>query len=246
MLFPAVPSPTQPFPQLMKFLLRKAKAILLRDMGDIYAQQRDKMVSEQLISRGIRDPRVIAAMRKVPRHLFVTDEFRGRAYSDSPLPIGEHQTISQPYIVALMVQALELQGGERILEIGTGSGYEAAILAEVCGEVYSIERIEELAARARMILSGLGYDNVSMHVGDGTLGWEEHAPYDAVIVSAAGPQIPRPLVEQLKPQGTLVLPMGEEEFQTLVRIRKESAGLKEEYLGDCRFVKLKGSHGWEE
>jgi len=145
-----------------------------------------------------------------------------------------------------MIQALDLKDNGRVLEIGTGSGYEAAILAELCAEVYSIERIEELAARARVILSGLGYHNVSMRVGDGTLGWEEHAPYDGVVVSASGPQIPRPLVEQLKPQGALVLPMGEDKFQTLVRIRKGSAGLKEEYLGDCRFVKLKGSYGWEE
>ena len=215
-------------------------------MRDIHTQQRQKMVSEQLIPRGITDPRVIAAMRKIPRHLFVADAFRGRAYEDTPLPIGEHQTISQPYIVALMIQALDLKDNGRVLEIGTGSGYEAAILAELCAEVYSIERIEELAARARVILSGLGYRNVSMRVGDGTLGWEEHGPYDGVVVSASGPQIPRPLVEQLKPQAALVLPMGEDEFQTLVCIRKGSSGLKEEYLGDCRFVKLKGSYGWEE
>lgn len=211
-----------------------------------YAQLRKQMVREQLVARHITSPRVLAAMEKVPRHLFVAEDLRYRAYEDGPLPIGKSQTISQPYIVALMVQALELKGDERILEIGTGSGYEAAILAELDIELYSIERLEELALKARAILDRLGYRNISIRVGDGTLGWQEHAPYDAVIISAAAPQIPRPLIEQLKPDGVLVLPMGEEDFQTLVRIRKGKDGISEEYLGDCRFVKLKGAHGWEE
>lgn len=203
------------------------------------------MVREQLLSRGIRDPRVLAAMGKVPRHLFVPDELRNEAYDDHPLPIGEGQTISQPYMVALMIEALGLKGEERVLEVGTGSGYEAAILAELCARVFSVERLEELATRARGRLSSLGYGNVSTRVGDGTLGWAEHAPYEAVVISAAAPCIPRPLLEQLKPGGCLVLPMGEEDLQALVRIRKDKEGLKEDYFGECRFVKLLGTYGWK-
>jgi len=217
-----------------------------KTVTDQNARERKRMVEEQLLTRDIHDSRVLAAMTKVPRHRFVPDVLRSRAYEDNPLPIGEHQTISQPYIVALMAQALELKGDESVLEIGTGCGYAAAILAELCATVYSIEMIEELAARARALLTSLGYHNIYSQVGDGTLGWEERAPYDGIIVSACGPQIPRPLVEQLKPDGRLVFPMGEEEFQTLVRIRRTNSGLREEYLGDCRFVKLKGSYGWED
>ena len=209
-------------------------------------QARKRMVQEQLVSRGIRDSRVLAAMAKVRRHLFVAEELRDQAYDDNPLPIGDGQTISQPYIVALMVEALGPKGKERVLEIGTGSGYETAVLAELCAEVYSIELVEELAVRARAVLASLGCRNVSIRVGDGTLGWEEHASYDAVVISAAAPCIPRPLLEQLRPGGCLVLPMGEEELQSLVRIRKESGGLREEYLGECRFVKLMGAYGWED
>jgi protein-L-isoaspartate(D-aspartate) O-methyltransferase len=211
-----------------------------------YAQACEKMVQEQLVSRGIKDPRVLAAMAKVPRHLFIDEELRDRAYDDHPLPIGEGQTISQPYMVALIAEALGHKGEEQVLEIGTGSGYEAAVLAELCAQVFSVERLEELAVRARLVLASLGYGNVTILVSDGTLGWEEHAPYDAVVVSAAAPRIPRPLLEQLRLGGCLVLPMGEEELQTLVRIWKEGAGLREEYLGECRFVKLMGTYGWEE
>jgi len=209
------------------------------------AQARAIMVEEQLVRRGIRDPRVLAAMGKVPRHMFVGAELWSRAYDDCPLPIGAGQTISQPYMVALIAEALELKGEERVLEVGTGSGYEAAVLAQLCREVFSVERVEELAARARIVLSGLGYENVSVLEGDGTLGWEGHAPFDAIAISAAAPRIPRPLLEQLRPGGCLVLPMGEEDLQTLVRIRKEEGGLREEYLGECRFVKLLGTYGWE-
>lgn len=204
------------------------------------------MVAEQLVTRMISDPRVLAAMEKVPRHLFVEEDLRERSYEDGPLPIGRGQTISQPYIVALMAQALDLKGQEKVLEIGTGSGYEAAVLAELCAEVFSIERVEELAEKARSLLKGLGYKNIEVRVGDGTLGWEEHAPYDAAVISAAAPQIPRPILDQLRPEGYLVLPLGEEDLQTLVRIRKGKDGLKEEYLGECRFVKLKGAYGWKE
>jgi protein-L-isoaspartate(D-aspartate) O-methyltransferase len=203
------------------------------------------MVQEQLVSRGIKDGRVLAAMARVPRHLFVGKELRDQAYDDWPLLIGEGQTISQPYMIALMVEALELKGQERVLEVGTGSGYQAAVLAELCSQVVSIERIEVLAIRASVVLEILGYRNVFIHVGDGTLGWEECAPYDAVVISAAAPCIPRPLLEPLKPASCLVLPMGEEDLQTLVRIRKEKGGLREEYLGECRFVKLMGTYGWE-
>jgi protein-L-isoaspartate(D-aspartate) O-methyltransferase len=210
-----------------------------------YVQARERMVEEQLVSRGIHDPRVLRAMAKVPRHLFLQNELWDRAYEDHPLPIGADQTISQPYMVALMVEALELKGTEKILEVGTGSGYAAAVLGELSAEIFTIEVIKELAWKARTLLSGLGYGNVSVLGGDGTLGWEEDAPYDAIIISAAAPCIPRPLLEQLKPHGRLLFPMGEKELQTLVRIRKDTAGIREEYLGECLFVQLKGQYGWE-
>jgi protein-L-isoaspartate(D-aspartate) O-methyltransferase len=213
-------------------------------MNEKYTAAQQKMIQEQLVARQIRDSRVLEAMRRVPRHLFVPDELRSKAYEDRPLPIGKHQTISQPYIVALMIQALELKGDEKVLEVGTGSGYEAAILAELCGQVFSIERIEDLAVKAQALLADLGYRNVSIRVGDGGMGWQEHAPFDAIVVSASSPQIPRPLLDQLAPNGILVLPMGEEELQTLVLLRKNKDGIKEEYLGECRFVKLRGAYGW--
>jgi protein-L-isoaspartate(D-aspartate) O-methyltransferase len=204
------------------------------------------MVQEQLVSRGINDPRVLRAMAEIPRHLFLESELWERAYEDHPLPIGADQTMSQPYMVALMAEALELAGGEKVLEVGTGSGYAAAVLSELCAEVFSVEIVEELAAKAQVVLSRLGCTNVLIRMGDGTLGWVEHSPYDAVIISAAAPCIPRPLIEQLKIPGYLVFPMGEKELQTLVRIRKDRAGIKEEYLGDCHFVRLRGKHGWED
>jgi protein-L-isoaspartate(D-aspartate) O-methyltransferase len=215
-------------------------------MATDYAPARKRMVEEQLVSRGINDPRVLRAMANVPRHLFIESEFWDRAYEDHPLPIAADQTISQPYMVALMVEALELKGTERVLEVGSGSGYAAAVLGELCAEVFTVEAVEELALKARALLSGLGYRNVSVLSGDGTLGWEEHAPYDAAIISAAAPCIPRPLLEQLKIPGRLVFPMGEKELQTLVRIRKDAAGIREEYLGECLFVQLKGRYGWED
>jgi protein-L-isoaspartate(D-aspartate) O-methyltransferase len=207
---------------------------------------RERMVQEQLVVRGIRDPRVLWAMARVPRHLFVENELWDHAYDDRPLPIGADQTISQPYMVALTVEALELKGTERVLEVGTGSGYAAAVLAELCAEVFSVEAVEELALKARANLTSVGHTNVSVLAGDGTLGWEEHAPYDAVVISAAAPCIPRPLLEQLRTPGYLVLPMGEKELQTLVRIRKDREGIREEYLAECRFVKLTGRYGWED
>jgi protein-L-isoaspartate(D-aspartate) O-methyltransferase len=210
-----------------------------------YIQARERMVEEQLVGRDIHDPRVLRAMAKVPRHLFLENELWDQAYEDHPLPIGSDQTISQPYMVALMAEALELKGAEKVLEVGTGSGYAAAVLAELCAEIFTVEVVEELALKARTLLSSLGYRNVSVLVGDGTLGWEEHAPYDAVIISAAAPCIPRPLLEQLKIPGRLLFPMGEKDLQTLVRLRKDQGGIREEYLGECLFVKLKGRYGWE-
>jgi len=211
-----------------------------------YAQARERMVQEQLVGRGINDTRVLRAMARVPRHLFVERELWDQAYEDHPLAIGANQTISQPYMVALMGEALELKGAEKVFEVGTGSGYLAAVLSELCSEVFSVEAVEELASKARTRLSSLGYKNVSVLMGDGTLGWEEHSPYDAVVISAAAPCIPRPLLEQLKIPGYLVFPMGEKELQTLVRIRKDKAGIREEYFGECQFVKLRGRYGWED
>ena len=207
---------------------------------------RAKMVREQIEARGVRDPRVLAAMRRVPRHLFVGETLAERAYDDTPLPIGDQQTISQPYIVALMAEALELKGVERVLEIGTGSGYEAAILAELCAEVYSVERIVKLAEQAMALLDSLGYRNVHVRVCDGSSGWPEAAPFPAVVMSAAAREIPRPLVEQLAEDARFVLPMGDENMQTLVRLRKRQGALEEDCLGECRFVKLIGAYGWEE
>ena len=208
---------------------------------------RARMVAEQIEARGFHDEAVLEAMRRVPRHLFVDPTLRERAYEDTPLPIGEQQTISQPYMVALMSEALELRGGERVLEVGTGSGYQAAVLAELGARVLSLERVPALAERARARLTALGYaECVRVEVADGTLGWAPEAPYEAIVVTAGAPQLPRPLIEQLARGGRLVLPMGEDELQTLVRIRRGPEGLSEEYLGECRFVKLLGSYGWEE
>jgi protein-L-isoaspartate(D-aspartate) O-methyltransferase len=210
-----------------------------------FEEARARMIAEQIEARGFQDAAVLAAIGRVPRHLFVEPGLWSRAYDDTPLPIGERQTISQPYMVALMTEALELHAGARVLEVGTGSGYQAAVLAEMGARVVSLERIPALAERAREVLATLGYD-VKVEVSDGTLGWSAGAPFDAVLVTAGAPRIPRPLVEQLGAEGRLVLPMGDDELQSLVRIRRGPGGLAEEYLGECRFVKLLGSYGWEE
>lgn len=214
--------------------------------ADAMAAARENMVKTQLLARGIRDPKVLAAMRKVPRHLFVEEALRSQAYGDFPLPIGEQQTISQPYIVAFMTEALELTGTEKVLEIGTGCGYQAAILAEIVPEVYSIERLPSLAAKARRTLEALRYFNVKIKVGDGTLGWPEEAPFQGIIVTAAAPGIPRPLLDQLAMGGRLVIPVGDRYSQTLDVVRKTPEGIKHDYRGGCRFVKLIGSYGWED
>ena len=214
-------------------------------MALTYAQAREQMVREQIVKRGVSDPLVLAAMEKVPRHEFVEEAMRDRAYEDNPLSIGEGQTISQPYMTALMAETLKLAEGEKVLEVGTGSGYLTAILAEQGAQVCSVEMSARLAQRARGVLQKLGYHNISILVGDGTLGWEEEAPFDAIIIGAAAPCLPRPLLTQLRMGGRLVLPMGEADLQTLVRLWKERKGFREEYFGECRFVKLQGAYGWD-
>jgi len=204
------------------------------------------MVVEQLLPRGITDPRVIAAMRKVPRHEFMPEALRLQAYGDHAMPIGEGQTISQPYIVALMTELLGLTGTERVLEIGTGSGYQAAVLAELCQKVYTVERVKALADKARLSLDRLGYRSVAMKVFDGTYGWKDMAPFDAIIVTAAAPAIPQPLMEQLKEGGVLVVPVGERFSQELVKVVKTASGIRTERSVPCVFVPLIGNHGWRE
>jgi protein-L-isoaspartate(D-aspartate) O-methyltransferase len=213
-----------------------------------FDREREEMVAGQLAARGIRDPRVLDAMRHLPRHRFVPPELVGHAYDDTPLPIGERQTISQPYIVALMSEALALpDAGGRVLEIGTGSGYQAAVLATMGARVLSVELVPALAVRARAVLAELELgDRVRVVEGDGTLGVADDAPYDGIMVTAGAPQIPRPLLSQLAPGGNLVLPIGEQDVQTLVRLRRGEQGLIEDYLGECRFVKLHGAYGWDE
>jgi protein-L-isoaspartate(D-aspartate) O-methyltransferase len=207
---------------------------------------RERMVQEQVIARGIDDVRVIAALRKVPRHLFVDQGIVNRAYHDSALPIGEKQTVSQPYMVACMTAALRLAGTERVLEVGTGSGYQTAVLAELSFNVFSVEKLRMLSRKARSLLDRLEYQNIALHVGDGTIGWSEHAPYDAILVAAGAPAPPAPLLEQLAPGGRLVIPVGDEQTQTLLRITRNRAGFKEEPLGECKFVKLVGKYGWRD
>ena len=204
-----------------------------------------RMVEDQIVARGIKDPRLIAAMKKVPRHLFVEEALQSQAYNDHPLPIGEKQTISQPYMVALMTEATQLTGKEKVLEIGAGSGYQTAILAELSQEVYSIERIRPLAIKARKLLYELGYFNVEIKIFDGTFGWIERSPFDAIMVTAGAPDIPHPLYEQLAMGGRLVIPIGDAYIQDLLRITKTQGGMKKEDLGGCRFVKLIGRYGWE-
>jgi len=218
--------------------------MLAEEATQDFSKARERMVREQLAARGVRDPRVLEAMGKIPRHLFVEPASVEQAYEDNPLPLIERQTISQPYMVALMTDALELTGGERVLEVGTGSGYQTAVLAELCRWVFSIEKISALAFQAKSVLDQLGCRNVTIRVGDGTLGWPEEAPFDAILVTAGSPTLPRPLVEQLGPGGRLVIPLGPEESQVLERVRRTDSGLEEERLSECRFVKLVGKFGW--
>jgi protein-L-isoaspartate(D-aspartate) O-methyltransferase len=204
------------------------------------------MVQEQIIGRGINDSRVIAAMRKIPRHLFVDPGIVNRAYDDSALPIGDKQTLSQPYMAARMTESLVLAGSEKVLEVGTGSGYQTALLAELCFNVFSVEKLRALSRKARSLLDRLDYQNIALHVGDGTIGWSEHAPYDAIIVTAGAPKPPQPLLDQLYIGGRLLIPVGDEQRQTLLRVVRTRTGFKESRLGECKFVKLLGKYGWRE
>ncbi len=220
--------------------MEKTKSNILKE----YETARFAMVEEKIARRGIKDSRVLRAMEKVPRHFFVDEALIPQAYNDHPLPIGENQTISQPFIVALMLEALALKGNEKVLEIGTGSGYQTALLAELAQMVFSIERIASLAERAIKRLEFLGYKNVKIKSDDGTTGWEEEKPFDRIIVSAASPSIPEPYLGQLKDDGIIVIPVGQEETQTLIKVKKSGGTIKMEDLGSCRFVKLVGKYAW--
>jgi protein-L-isoaspartate(D-aspartate) O-methyltransferase len=212
-----------------------------------YTIARRRMVEEQIIARGVRDARVIDAMLRVPRHLFVPEALAAQAYSDFPLPIGERQTISQPYMVAVMSEALQLQGGEKVLEIGTGSGYQSAVLALLARQVFSLERIPALARQARRTLDQNGFARVNVRVTDGTSGWEEEAPFDGILVTAGAPAVPQPYRSQLAIGGRLVIPVGDRISQLLVRLtRLNERDYREERLFGCRFVPLVGDHGWRE
>jgi protein-L-isoaspartate(D-aspartate) O-methyltransferase len=225
---------------------------LFAEQKDKYTSARYRMVEEQLANRDIYDKRVLEAMRKIPRHRFVPLEQQAFSYSDAPLPIGLSQTISQPYIVALMTQLLNLSGKGKVLEIGTGSGYQAAILACLGSEVHTIERHSQLAERAAALLAELNLLNVTVHVGDGSIGWAEHAPYEAILVSAGAPRVPQPLLDQLQEGGWLVLPVGGRDMQYLERWQRTTGGLgapahfDKEQIAAVAFVPLLGQYGWEE
>jgi protein-L-isoaspartate(D-aspartate) O-methyltransferase len=215
-------------------------------MSHDFNLSRERMVKNQLIARGIKDERVLQAMGKIPRHLFIEDALYGEAYNDHPVPIGEKQTISQPYIVALMTEALELKENENTLEIGTGSGYQTAILAELSSRVYTIERIKSLLGNARKLLSQLGYDNILFKAFDGTLGWKEYAPFDAIMVTAGAPHLAKPLIDQLADNGRMIIPVGDRYSQELIKVVRKGKKLEQESLGGCRFVNLIGAHGWSD
>jgi protein-L-isoaspartate(D-aspartate) O-methyltransferase len=210
-----------------------------------YGRERERMVAEQLVKRGIADPAVLEAMRNVPRHLFVDEALRDRAYGDHPLPIGDAQTISQPFIVARMTELLRLTGREKVLEIGTGSGYQAAVLSRLAARVCSIERIPKLAARARQALEAIGASNVWVRTADGTMGWADEAPFDRILVAAGGPSVPPPLVDQLAEGGRLVMPVGPEDAQRLRIVDKQGGQTRESEDSGCVFVKLIGKYAWE-
>ena len=210
-----------------------------------FRELRDLMVKTQLVPRGIKDERMLAAMKKVPRHLFVDEAMQHRAYDDSALPIGEGQTISQPYMVAVMTELLALHGTEKVLEIGTGSGYQAAVLAELVKEVYTVERITVLAKRAEGRYRELGYDNIHVKVADGTLGWPDAAPFDRIIITAGTPKVPEPLLQQLADQGILIAPVGDRFSQQIIKVRKIGEKVVEEYHTPCVFVPLIGEYGWK-
>ena len=210
-----------------------------------YERQREEMVRRQIQTRGVTDSKVLGAMCKVPRHLFVSEALRDQAYGDFPLPIGEQQTISQPYIVAEMTQALQPGKEDRILEIGTGSGYQAAILAEIVFRVYTIEKINSLFLNSRKLFDKLHYHNIVTKYSDGTSGWSDESPFDGIIVTAGSPEIPKPLVSQLAVGGRMVIPVGDRYSQELIKLYKDEHGIHKTNLGGCRFVKLVGEYGWK-
>ena len=214
------------------------------DMIQSYAGQRRKMVEEQLVERGIKDLGVLEAMSRVPRHLFAQESLRHRAYGDYPLPIGENQTLSQPYIVAAMTAALSLKGEERVLEIGTGSGYQTAVVAELARQVFTIERLNNLSRKAQKILEGLNYMNIVFKMFDGTYGWPDQAPFDAILITASSKEIPQSLVKQLGEGGRLVAPTGDANEQKLVVLTKNGSHVSRRELGTCKFVPLIGKYGW--
>ena len=215
-------------------------------MSKRYNRKREEMVRSQIEARGIKDPRVLSAFRTVPRHLFVSEALREQAYGDYPLPIGEQQTISQPYIVAEMTQALELNKDDRVLEIGTGSGYQAAILAQIVFRVYTVERRRSLYMQARSLFDKLNYHNIVTKYADGTKGWQEESPFDAIVVTAGAPELPELLIDQLAKGGRLVVPVGNQHTQELMKIYRDKEKIQQTNLGGCRFVKLVGEHGWKE
>jgi protein-L-isoaspartate(D-aspartate) O-methyltransferase len=207
-----------------------------------FESARRRMVEKQIIARGIEDERVVKAMLKVPRHEFIPAKYSHYSYHDSPLPIGYDQTISQPYIVALMTEEMNLSSADRVLEVGTGSGYQAAVLAEIAADVYTVEIVEPLGEAARVRLEGLGYDNIHVKIGDGYEGWEEHAPFDRIIVTCAPTEIPQPLVDQLKEGGIMVIPVGNAGFQYLYRVKKYMGEAETEKVIPVSFVPLTGPH----
>ncbi len=215
------------------------------DPSDSLASLREEMVRRQIEARGIRAPKLLEVLRRIPRHEFVPGLFGRAAYEDHPLPIGAGQTISQPYMVALMTERLELTGKERVLEIGTGSGYQTAILSSLAAKVYTVERVSELARRAEEIFSRLGYSNIEVQVGDGTRGWEEHSPYDGIIVTAGAPVVPPPLLEELSEGGRLVIPVGGGYSQSLAIFRREGGRITRRDECGCVFVPLIGEYGWK-
>jgi protein-L-isoaspartate(D-aspartate) O-methyltransferase len=209
-----------------------------------FTDARERMVTDQLIPRGINDEHVLSAMRTIPRHVFIPNDLHYLAYADAPLPIGHRQTISQPYIVALMTQLLRLKGEERVLEIGTGSGYQAAILSHIAAQVYTVERISELAETASQVFEKLGLSNIKIFERDGSAGLPEYAPFDAIMVTAAAPKVPSPLKEQLDEGGRLVLPVGSRDGQILERWRKSGTEMEREHIAPVAFVPLLGDFGW--
>jgi len=218
----------------------------MKNLSKKYNRKREEMVRSQIEARGIRDPRVLSAFRAVPRHLFVSEALREQAYGDYPLPIGDQQTISQPYIVAEMTQALELGRDDRVLEIGTGSGYQAAILAQIVYRVYTVERKRALYMQTRNLFDKLNYYNIVTKYADGTKGWQEESPFDAIVVTAGAPELPEVLITQLAEGGRLVVPVGNQHTQELIKICREKGDVQQTNLGGCRFVKLVGEHGWKE